>query len=77
MPAVVETPLAHADRPDFDERKVDMAQAYPLRRLGQPDDVARAIAYLASPRSGVDQRHDRRRRRGIQRDDLRHFTAVS
>ena len=35
MPAVVETPLAHTDRPDFDERKVDMAKAYPLRRLGR------------------------------------------
>ena len=67
MPAVVETPLAHAERPDFDQRKDDMAKAYPLRRLGRPDDVARAIAYLASPASGVDQRHDRRRRRGIQR----------
>ena len=37
MPAVVETPLAHTDRPDFDERKDDMAKAYPLRRLGQPE----------------------------------------
>jgi NAD(P)-dependent dehydrogenase (short-subunit alcohol dehydrogenase family) len=49
MPAVVETPLAHADRPDFHERKDEMAKAYPLRRLGAPEDVARAIAYLASP----------------------------
>ena len=49
MPAVVETPLAHTDRPDFEQRKEGMAAAYPLRRLGQPEDVARAIAYLASP----------------------------
>ena len=49
MPAVVKTPLAHADRPDFDERQADMARAYPLRRLGEADDVAAAIAWLASP----------------------------
>jgi NAD(P)-dependent dehydrogenase (short-subunit alcohol dehydrogenase family) len=52
MPAVVDTPLAHTDRPDFDERKADMARAYPLKRLGRPEDVAAAIAYLASPRAG-------------------------
>jgi NAD(P)-dependent dehydrogenase (short-subunit alcohol dehydrogenase family) len=52
MPAVVDTALAHADRPDFDERKESMAAAYPTRRLGRPEDVAQAIAYLASPRAG-------------------------
>jgi NAD(P)-dependent dehydrogenase (short-subunit alcohol dehydrogenase family) len=52
MPAVVETPLAHTDRPDFDARRADMAKAYPLRRLGAPEDVAQAIAWLASPRAG-------------------------
>jgi len=52
MPAVVDTALAHADRPDFDERKASMAAAYPTRRLGRPEDVAHAIAYLASPRAG-------------------------
>ena len=52
MPAVVDTALAHADRPDFDERKASMAAAYPARRLGRPEDVAQAIAYLASPRAG-------------------------
>jgi meso-butanediol dehydrogenase/(S,S)-butanediol dehydrogenase/diacetyl reductase len=52
MPAVVDTALAHADRPDFDERKESMAAAYPARRLGRPEDVAQAIAYLASPRAG-------------------------
>jgi NAD(P)-dependent dehydrogenase (short-subunit alcohol dehydrogenase family) len=52
MPAVVDTPLAYTDRPDFDERREEMARAYPARRLGAPDDVAATIAFLASPRAG-------------------------
>ena len=28
-----------------------MARAYPAKRLGEPEDVANAIAWLASPRS--------------------------
>jgi len=51
MPAVVKTPLAHTDRPDFDERADAMARAYPTLRLGEPEDVAQAIAWLASPRA--------------------------
>ena len=52
MPAVVRTPLAHTDRPDFEERQAVMAQAYPMRRLGESEDVAAAIAWLASERAG-------------------------
>jgi meso-butanediol dehydrogenase/(S,S)-butanediol dehydrogenase/diacetyl reductase len=51
MPAVVKTPLAHTDRPDFEARQHEMAHAYPTKRLGEPEDVANAIAWLASPRS--------------------------
>jgi NAD(P)-dependent dehydrogenase (short-subunit alcohol dehydrogenase family) len=47
MPAVVRTPLAHTDRPDFEQRQHDMALAYPLKRLGEPEDVAQAIVWLA------------------------------
>jgi NAD(P)-dependent dehydrogenase (short-subunit alcohol dehydrogenase family) len=52
MPAVVKTDLAYAERPDFDERAAAMAQAYPTKRLGESEDVAAAIAWLASPRAG-------------------------
>ena len=52
MPAVVKTDLAYTDRPDFEERADAMAQAYPTRRLGESEDVAAAIAWLASPRAG-------------------------
>jgi NAD(P)-dependent dehydrogenase (short-subunit alcohol dehydrogenase family) len=52
MPAVVKTALAHHERPDFHERQDDMARAYPLKRLGEGEDVAAAIAWLASERAG-------------------------
>jgi NAD(P)-dependent dehydrogenase (short-subunit alcohol dehydrogenase family) len=52
LPAVVRTALAHTDRPDFNERQAAMAAMYPLRRLGEADDVAAAIAWLASDRAG-------------------------
>ena len=68
MPAVVETPLAHTDRPDFDERKVDMAKAYPLRRLGAAGGRRAGDRLPRLAARGLDQRHDRRRRRGFQRD---------
>ena len=49
LPAVVRTDLARVDRPDYDAREADMAAAYPAGRLGEPEDVARAIVWLASP----------------------------
>jgi NAD(P)-dependent dehydrogenase (short-subunit alcohol dehydrogenase family) len=52
LPAVVRTALAHTERPDFDERQAAMAAAYPLRRLGEAEDVGAAIAWLASERAG-------------------------
>jgi meso-butanediol dehydrogenase / (S,S)-butanediol dehydrogenase / diacetyl reductase len=52
MPAVVKTDLAYTDRPDFEQRADAMAAAYPMQRLGESDDLAAAIAWLASPRAG-------------------------
>ena len=47
MPAVVKTALAHTDRPDFHARQDEMARAYPLQRLGESEDLAKAIVWLA------------------------------
>jgi meso-butanediol dehydrogenase/(S,S)-butanediol dehydrogenase/diacetyl reductase len=49
LPASVRTALARTDRPNFDEIEGQMAAGYPLGRLGEPEDVAAAIRFLASP----------------------------
>jgi 3-oxoacyl-[acyl-carrier protein] reductase len=46
---LVET--AH-DRAWVDENREKLVRLYPVRRLGMPDDIAPAVALLASPRSG-------------------------
>jgi NAD(P)-dependent dehydrogenase (short-subunit alcohol dehydrogenase family) len=44
-PAVVKTDMA---RPLYEGRETDVAAPYPLRRLGTPDEVAKAAAFLLS-----------------------------
>lgn len=46
---LVET--AH-DRAWVEENREKLIRLYPVRRLGMPDDIAPAVALLASPRSG-------------------------
>lgn len=48
-PGAVETPMLRAHSA---ERKQGMAAATPLKRLGQPQEIAAAILYLASPDAG-------------------------
>ncbi|HAP74804.1 MAG TPA: 2-deoxy-D-gluconate 3-dehydrogenase [Acidimicrobiaceae bacterium] len=50
LPGLIYTPMVKAmyDTPGVSERR---AAAVPLRRVGQPADVAEAVLFLASPRS--------------------------
>ena len=43
LPAVVEDAARARDRPNFERAQEAMAAAYPLGRLGEPEDVAEAI----------------------------------
>lgn len=48
-PGAIETPMLQAHS---EQRKQGMAQATPLKRLGQPEEIAAAISYLASEEAG-------------------------
>ena len=50
-PGVVQTPLAYVDRPDFDDQVEAIAARIPLRRIGQPEDMAGPAVFLLSDES--------------------------
>jgi 3-oxoacyl-[acyl-carrier protein] reductase len=45
-PGFIETPMTEVLSP---EQKAKLTERIPLGRLGQPDDVAAAVLYLAGP----------------------------
>lgn len=45
------TPMLVADIPAESEKAQQLAAALPMRRLGDPEDVARAVLYFADPRN--------------------------
>ena len=55
-PGFIETAMTKqtADRMgvDFDQYKVGAASTIPVQRIGQPEDIAAAVAYLASEEAG-------------------------
>ena len=49
-PADVDTPLLHNQlTPDCGYTREDMAEAYPLGRIGRAEEIAHAICSIASP----------------------------
>jgi 3-oxoacyl-[acyl-carrier protein] reductase len=44
--------MFHEILPHGDARIAALAQSVPVRRLGRPEDVARAVLFLADPASG-------------------------
>ncbi len=51
-PGPIETDMFHEVLPRGDARVAALTQQIPVRRLGRPDDVARAVIFLADPASG-------------------------
>ena len=49
-PSSIETPMFNRSVPD--ERKADMVNAIPVRRIGQPRDIGDAVAFLVSDAAG-------------------------
>jgi NAD(P)-dependent dehydrogenase (short-subunit alcohol dehydrogenase family) len=47
MPAVIDTPI-HVTRGMSPEEVRSMGELHPMKRVGQPEDVAHMIAYLLS-----------------------------
>jgi NAD(P)-dependent dehydrogenase (short-subunit alcohol dehydrogenase family) len=50
-PSLTDTPLAAALL-SSDEKRQAAAQRHPLKKIGQPDDIAAAAAFLLGPQSG-------------------------
>ncbi len=50
-PGPIETDMFHEVLPPDDPRIDALTRSIPVRRLGQPDDVARAVMFLADPHS--------------------------
>ncbi len=49
---IAETAMFHDVLPEGDPRIAALTEAIPVRRLGTPQDVSRAVLFLASPDSG-------------------------
>ena len=51
-PGSIETPLWHAANPSQDPRTQKILESIPVGRLGQPEDIANAVAFFLDRRSG-------------------------
>ncbi len=50
-PGLVRTPMAYVDREDFDDAAPAIALRHPLRRIGEPGDIAGPAVFLLSAAS--------------------------
>jgi len=50
-PGLVRTPMAYVGRDNFDELAPAIAERHPLRRIGEPADIAGPVAFLLSDAS--------------------------
>ena len=50
-PGLVRTPMAYIGRDNFDELVPAIAERHPLRRIGEPGDIAGPVAFLLSDAS--------------------------
>ena len=50
-PAMVNTPMVHNGDADSEENYKEMADLYPLKKFGEPEDIAWAMIYLLSDAS--------------------------
>jgi 3-oxoacyl-[acyl-carrier protein] reductase len=51
-PGPIETDMFYEIVPSGSEKVAQIAQSIPVRRLGRPDDVARAVMFFAAPENG-------------------------
>ena len=51
-PGLVRTPMAYRGRENFDELEPAIAERHPLRRIGEPADIAGPAVFLLSPAAG-------------------------
>jgi NAD(P)-dependent dehydrogenase (short-subunit alcohol dehydrogenase family) len=47
-PGPVDTPLLHGERPNPQEHELSIIERMPVKRIGRPDELARAALFLAS-----------------------------
>ena len=45
-PGLVRTPMAYVGRDNFDELVPGIAERHPLRRIGEPEDIAGPVVFL-------------------------------
>ena len=51
-PGPIVTPMFTEVVPEESDKAEQIAQGLPVKRLGQPEDVARAVMFLAAPENG-------------------------